>query len=98
MNSYRPTIIYRHLDQSLALAFVRDLVNGAYAADGGTSIDPVLFFRLQIVMFFEGSRSERKLMRAVADRLSARWYLGVLGQRAPAQPSPPRAPARHSFS
>lgn len=27
-------------------------------------------------MFFEGIRSERLLMRHVADRLSARWYLG----------------------
>jgi len=27
-------------------------------------------------MFFEGIRSERQLMRVVADRLSLRWYLG----------------------
>lgn len=27
-------------------------------------------------MFFEGVRSERHLMRSVADRLSARWYVG----------------------
>ena len=27
-------------------------------------------------MFFEGIRSERHLMRLVADRLSVRWYLG----------------------
>ncbi|MDQ3791288.1 MAG: transposase, partial [Actinomycetota bacterium] len=26
-------------------------------------------------MFFEGLRSERQLMRVVADRLSLRWYL-----------------------
>ena len=27
-------------------------------------------------MFFEGIRSERLLMRTVADRLSVRWYVG----------------------
>jgi hypothetical protein len=27
-------------------------------------------------MFFEGIRSERQLMRVVADRLSLRWYVG----------------------
>jgi hypothetical protein len=27
-------------------------------------------------MFFEDLRSERQLMRVVADRLSVRWYLG----------------------
>ena len=28
-------------------------------------------------MFFEDIRSERLLMRQVADRLSVRWYVGV---------------------
>jgi IS5 family transposase len=36
----------------------------------------VVFFKLQLVMFFEDIRSERLLMRLVADRLSVRWYLG----------------------
>jgi transposase-like protein DUF772 len=36
----------------------------------------VVFFRLQLIMFFEGIRSERQLLRTVADRLGARWYLG----------------------
>ncbi len=39
-------------------------------------MDPVVFFKLQLVMFFEGLRSERELMRVAADRLSVRWYLG----------------------
>jgi hypothetical protein len=30
------------------------------------------------VMFFEGVRSERELVRVAADRLSVRWYLGYL--------------------
>ena len=47
-----------------------------YAAGGRPSIDPVVFFKLQLVMFFEDIRSERLLMRQVADRLSVRWYLG----------------------
>ena len=67
---------YRHLEQSLDLAFVRDLVQTFYAAGGRPSIDPVVFFKLQLVMFFEGLRSERQLMRVAADRLSVRWYLG----------------------
>lgn len=39
-------------------------------------MDPVVFFKLQLVMFFEDLRSERQLMRVVADRLSLRWYVG----------------------
>jgi transposase len=36
----------------------------------------VVFFKLQLVMFFEDLRSERQLMSVVDDRLSLRWYLG----------------------
>jgi transposase len=67
---------YRHLEHTLDLAFVRDLVRASYAGIGRPSVDPVVFFKLQLVLFFEGLRSERQLMRVVADRLSLRWYLG----------------------
>ena len=67
---------YRHLEQSLDLTFVRDLVKAYYAPIGRPSVDPVVFFKLQLIMFFEGLRSERQLMRVAADRLSVRWYLG----------------------
>ena len=71
-----PDHFYRHLDRSLDLGFVRDLVHDTYADTGRPSIDPIVFFRLQLILFFEGLRSERQLMRAVADRLSLRWYVG----------------------
>ena len=71
-----PDHFYRHLEYTLDLAFVRDLVKDAYAEIGRPSLDPVVFFKLQLVLFFEGLRSERQLMRVVADRLSLRWYLG----------------------
>ena len=67
---------YRHLERALDLAFVRDLVRETSADTGRPSIDPVVFFKLQLVLFFEGLRSERQLMQVVADRLSLRWYLG----------------------
>jgi transposase len=67
---------YRHLERTLDLGFVRDLVRDAYAEAGRPSIDPIVFFKLQLILFFEGLRSERQLMQVVADRLSLRWYLG----------------------
>jgi len=71
-----PDHFYRHLERTLDLVFVRDLVRDTYADSGRPSIDPVVFFKLQLILFFEGLRSERQLMRVVADRLSLRWYLG----------------------
>jgi transposase len=67
---------YRRLQEKLDLSFVRDLVEDLYAASGRPSVDPEVFFRLQLVMFHEGIRSERELMRIVSDRLSVRWYVG----------------------
>jgi Transposase domain (DUF772) len=39
-------------------------------------LNELVFFKLQLVMFFEDIRSERLLMRHAADRLSVRWFLG----------------------
>ncbi len=79
-----PDHFYRHLEQSLDLSFVREFVHETYAGGGRPSIDPVVFFKLQLILFFEGIRSERQLMRHAADRLSIRWYLGYdLGEPLP---------------
>ena len=75
---------YRHVERTLDLSFVREFVQETYAGGGRPSIDPVIFFKLHLVMFFEGIRSERQLMRHAADRLSIRWYLGYdLGEPLP---------------
>src|SRR5260221_5127386 len=66
---------YRHLERTLDLSFVREFVQETYASGGRPSIDPIVFFKLQLVMFFEDIRSERLLMRHAADRLSVMWYL-----------------------
>jgi transposase len=66
---------YRHLDAALDLRFVRDWVGELYADRGRPSIDPVVFFKLQLILFFAGLRSERKLMETVALNLAHRWYL-----------------------
>ena len=69
-----------------------------YADRGRPSIDPVVFFKLQLVMFFEGIRSERKLIETASLNLAHRWYLGyALDEDAarPLQPDPHPAAARH---
>jgi transposase len=67
---------YRHLDAKLNLSFVRELVRDCYAERGRPSIDPIIFFKLQLVMFFEGIRSERRLLETAHLHLAQRWYLG----------------------
>ena len=45
------------------LSFVRELVRAFYAHEGRPSVDPVVFFKLQPVMF-EDLRRELQLMRS----------------------------------
>lgn len=47
---------YRHLQKVLDLSFVYDLVRDYYSIAGRPSIDPMVFFKLQLVMFFEDIR------------------------------------------
>ena len=60
-NSFPNDNFYRCLEAALDLSFVRELVKECYASSGRSSVDPVDFFRLQLVMFFEDIRSERRL-------------------------------------
>src|SRR5260221_13143502 len=44
---------YRYLQRTLDLSFLHELVRECYAAVGRPSIDPVVFFKLYLGMFFE---------------------------------------------
>ena len=67
---------YRRLEERLDLSFVRDLVRDRYEEMGRPSIDPVVFFKLHLIAFFDGITSERRLMETAQLNLAHRWYLG----------------------
>jgi len=67
---------YRQVEKCIDLSFVRDLVYQLYSTFGRPSIDPVVFFKLQLIAFFEGIRSERFLMETVSLNLAHRWFIG----------------------
>ena len=80
-----PGHFYRHLEAALDLSFVRELVRDRYAGIGRPSLDPVVFFKLQL----------DPLLRGAAQRAQARGD----GQPAPGPPlvpglRPGRAAAR----
>jgi transposase len=66
---------YRRLEGCLDLSFVRELVRDRYEEGGRPSIDPVVFFKLHLIAFFEGITSERRLMETTAMNLAHHWYL-----------------------
>jgi len=67
---------YRQVERSIDLSFIRDLADEFYSNIGRPSIDPVVFFKLQLIAFFEGIRSERQLMETVNLNLAHRWSIG----------------------
>jgi transposase len=68
--------VYRHLEATLDRSFVRDWTRKLYAGRGRPSIDPVVFLTLQLVMVFEGIRSERTLIATARLNLAPRYSLG----------------------
>ena len=75
---------YRRLEGCLNLSFVHEFVSSCYSEIGRPSIDPVVFFKLQLIAFFEGIRSERQLMETVNLNLAHRWTIGYdLGEVVP---------------
>jgi transposase len=85
----------RHLEATLALAFVRDLVRDRYAAGGRPGLDPVVYFKLQLVLCFEGLRSEQQLVETASLHLAHRWDLGdALDEPLPAPSTLSRIRAR----
>ena len=63
---------YRHLETKLDLSFVRDWTRELYAERGRPSIDPVVFFKLQLIKVFEDIRSDRKLIAMASLNLAHR--------------------------
>jgi transposase len=63
---------YCHMEAKLNLEFFRDWAQERHADRGRPSIDPFVFFKLQLAMFFEGIRSERKLIEKACLHLAHR--------------------------
>jgi hypothetical protein len=76
-----PSNFYRHLEARLDLSFLADWTQDQYADRERPSIDPVVFFKLLLVMFIEGIRSERQLIETASLNMAHRWYLGYAGDR-----------------
>ena len=57
---------------------VREWTRELYDERGRASIDPVVFFKLQFVMFLDGIRSERKLIETAWGRGRTANYHALL--------------------
>ena len=65
----------RRIDRVLDLSFIRELTAARYAdGQGRPSIDPEVYFRMQLVAYFYGITKDRRLCEEVRYNLAYRWF------------------------
>ena len=65
----------RRIDRVLDLSFIRELTAARYAdGQGRPSIDPEVYFRMQLVAYFNGITKDRRLCEEVHYNLAYRWF------------------------
>ncbi len=67
--------LLRRIDAGIDFDFIYDVTKDLYCADNGrSSIDPVLFFRTQLISYLYGMEGDRELCREVHLNLAYRWF------------------------
>jgi len=70
--------LLRKVNQTVDFSFIRDRVKHLYCEDNGRpALDPVVLFKLLLLGYLYGVRSERQLMREVEVNVAYRWFLGL---------------------
>lgn len=77
--------LLRKLDRLVNFDFIYAITEPLYCADNGRpSIDPVLFFRMQLVGYLYGIKSDRQLCEEIHLNIAYRWFCGLgLEQKVP---------------
>ena len=75
-NLVSPHELYRKIEEAVNFSFIYDLAKEAYSHTGQPSLDPVVFFKIELVGFLEGIHEDRALERRMKDSLAIRWFLG----------------------
>jgi transposase len=70
--------LLRKIDRTVDFSFIRERVKHLYSEDNGRpALDPVVLFKLLLLGYLYGVRSERQLMREVEVNVAYRWFLGL---------------------
>lgn len=65
----------RKIDKAIDFSFIRELTSHLYCADNGRpSVDPILFFRIYLIIFLYGIDSDRQACEEIQYNLAYRWF------------------------
>src|SRR5271155_142967 len=70
--------LLRKIDSAVDFGFIHERVKHLYCEDNGRpALEPVVLFKLLLLGYLYGVRSERQLMREVEVNVAYRWFLGL---------------------
>jgi transposase len=70
--------LLRKIGGAVDFSFIRERVKHLYCEDNGRpALEPVVLFKLLLLGYLYGVRSERQLMREVEVNVAYRWFLGL---------------------
>lgn len=70
--------LLRRIERAVDFSFIRERVAGLYSADNGRpAIDPVILFKMLVIGYLYGIRSERQLARDIQVNVAYRWFMGL---------------------
>ena len=77
--------LLRKIDRYVDFEFIREKCRPLYCEDNGRpSLDPVMLFKMLLLGYLYGIRSERRLVQEIEVNLAYRWFLGMsLREEAP---------------
>ena len=74
----------RQINQLVSFNFIYDLAAPYYPANGRPSVDLVSMFKMLMVGYLYGIKSERRLIQEVQLNIAYRWFCGFeLGEKIP---------------
>ena len=82
--------LLRRIDEAVDFSFIYDLCAPLYCADNGRpAIDPEVIFRMLIVGYLYGIKSEARLEEEINYNMAYKWFCGLgLTEKAPEQKIP----------
>ena len=68
--------LLREIDRTVSFDFIYDLLAPYYPATGRPSVDPVSMFKMLLIGYLYGIKSERRLVEEVQPNIAYRWFCG----------------------
>jgi len=70
--------LLRKINETIDFSFIADKCRPLYCSDNGRPcIDPVMLFKMLLVGYLFGIRSERRLIEEIKVNIAYRWFVGL---------------------